>query len=362
MSEKLTNILGYTTLIALLAAIWVLFGEDPTLEQGGRGEKLFPELEATIDTVSVIRIGQGGDDKVTLLSGDTGWTVQERNGYAADPAKVRDILRGLFQSTRREPKTDNQDRMDRIGLDESALDVRLLAAAETPLATVKIGTRKEGATGRSLTYVLKKEDSRSWLVSDIPELSENPAWWIVPDVYAIDPDRVASLDFGRYTLVRADTPGDMILSEIAQGETAKTGYQVSEPLRVLTSLQVEDVQKLSNPIVDPVTSIALTTFDGLDIDFAIYQLEESFWLQVRPSYDPAKLEQDASVSDAVSDAAVDAETVAQEFPGAPQDGAAEAAELTADTAGWLYKLSPADAVVLLRDRSEYVEAAAPEQN
>lgn len=59
MSERLTNILGYLTLVAILAAIWVMFGEDPSREQGGRGEATFEGLSERINDAAGIAITQG---------------------------------------------------------------------------------------------------------------------------------------------------------------------------------------------------------------------------------------------------------------------------------------------------------------
>lgn len=103
MSERMTNILGYLTLAAILAAIWILFGEDPAREQGARGERTFAGLAERVNETAGITLSQG-DEQLVVSRNDDAWQVDNRGGYPADADKVRALLRGFARSERREPK------------------------------------------------------------------------------------------------------------------------------------------------------------------------------------------------------------------------------------------------------------------
>ena len=122
MSQRLTNILGFLTLFAILGAIWVMFGEDPTRDQGARGERTFAGLEERINEVAALEIKQG-DITITIEKSGSEWHLKERGGYLVDSDKVRAVLRGIALSARREPKTANKSRYARLGLGDDALKI-----------------------------------------------------------------------------------------------------------------------------------------------------------------------------------------------------------------------------------------------
>ena len=279
MSVRMTNILGYLTLIALLGAIWVLFGEDPRREQGARGGKLFPSLDQRLDTLSTITLSAADGQTVTLIQGDTGWTVQERDGFPADKAKVQALVRGLYASTRREPKTANEDRLQAIGLGDMATTVTLLDTAGNTVLSIDLGKRSEGATGRSLTYVWKEGDTRSWLVSDIAVTDTFPAWWLdMPGLSVVESD-IISFTNSMVTLTRAED-GSVILSDAKDGETLQPAYQMAAPMRALATLEIQDVLRMNNPLTDPVASFSATLAGGDLIIGELYQMQGAVWLSV----------------------------------------------------------------------------------
>jgi len=345
MSERLTNILGYLTLFAIMGAIWVMFGEDPGREQGGRGEATFDGLAERINDAAGIAVVQGNRaTHLNKVGGD--WFVIERDGYRADRATVTDFLRGLALSERREPKTANEERFDKLGLgDGEALAIKVVDGDDRTLADFMMGTRKDSPNGRSLTYIFQDHDTRSWLVSGLADTSADPAWWLDSSVLDIAEARFATIAYGDITISRKLGDSKYRVADLRDGEAAEADWQLRDPARVLTSLNMDDVQKLANPIAEPTGKLRVDTYDGLRLDITLFAISGSTWAQIAAAYD--------------ADRAGEGEGGI--LPAAPMDGEGEAAAITDRTHGWLFKLSDYDAKVLMRTRSDFLKSKSAEE-
>lgn len=333
MSERLTNILGYLTLAAILGAIWILFGEDPQRDQGARGERTFAGLAERVNETARIRLSKDGQT-VTLEQGDSGWRVAERDNYAADGGKVGALLRGLARSERREPKTANTDRFARIGLGDAATQISLEDDTGGTLLAVQMGTRKENASGRSLTYVFQASDTRAWLVSGLEDAPVAPADWLDIELLTIADDRVEQVLINDVTLARSAETSDYAVSGLAEGETPAASYKRAEPARTIAQLTIEDVQKTANPLLDPVSQVEARTNDGLILTFKLFDQGEETWAQL----------------------------VAMSTEGSAPEVSNEADAINARAFGWLFKLTSFDARILKQRRADFVTPAAAENN
>lgn len=342
MSERLTNILGYLTLFAILGAIWVLFGEDPTRDQGGRGEPTFARIKDSINDVAGLSLTSGASN-VTLEKKDDVWTVAERNSYPADLAKVRDFLRGVALSERREPKTSNPDRFELIGLGGSGMSVSLRDAQGETMLAFAMGKQSTIGSDRSLTYIFQDSDTRAWLVTSLAEASADPAWWLKTGLLDLSDARVRSISLGGTVLSRALGADAFSLDGLKDDEEAVPSWQLDEPARVLTGLSFADVRHLGNPLAAPKRQVALVTHDGLRLMVTLYDMDDATWAQVP----------------AIHDESLMSEGEAGVLPDAPADGATEAEAINARTRGWFFKLAGGDAEVLMRSRDAFVRAPAP---
>ncbi len=342
MSERLTNILGYLTLFAILGAIWVLFGEDPTRDQGGRGEPTFVHIKDSINDVAGLSLTAGAST-VTLEKKDDAWTVADRNGYPADLEKVRDFLRGVALSERREPKTANPERFEEIGLGGSGTSVSLRDAGGDTMLAFAMGKQSTIGSDRSLTYIFQDSDTRAWLVTSLAEASADPAWWLKADLLDLSDARVRSISLGGTVLTRALGADAYSLEGLKDGEEAAPSWQLDEPARVLTGFSFTDVRHLGNPLTAPKRQVTLVTHDGLRLMVTLYDMDGATWAQVSASHEAALM----------------SEGEPGVLPEAPADGAAEAEAINAQTRGWFFKLADGDAEVLMRSRDAFVKAPAP---
>lgn len=343
MSERLTNILGYLTLFAILGAIWVMFGEDPTREQGARGERTFDGLEARINEVATVDIRHGADTVTITRDGDV-WRLKQRGGYVVEADKVRAFLRGVALSTRREPKTANKSRYERLGLGSDAFKIALKDDTDGLLLEFDMGKRKDTPDGRSLTYVSQDRDTRSWLVTDLAEVQVQAGWWLLKPALEISEKRFSDVTIGGAWLTRKLSDNNFTLQGLGSSQTAASYWVLGDPARVLSRLDFEDVRKLSNPLVEAKASVDFTTYDGLSLKVSLFDMDGGTWAQLTAEHDVE----------------LQAQGEAGTLPDAPADGAAEAAEIMASVRGWVFKLSDMDADILLRQRADFLDSTSAE--
>lgn len=339
MSVRTTNILGYLTLFAMLGAIWVMFGEDPTREQGARGARTFVGLEERVNEVATVVLKKEAET-ATLKRSENGWLLQERNNYSAEGGKVITFLRAIALSDRREPKTANKGRFDRLGLGEGALKIELLDETGGQLLAFDMGNRSGRASGKSLTYINQARDTRSWLVTELAEASAAPSWWLDTALVNIDEKRVSDMRVGKVWLTRKLDEPNFVMQGLRKGEEAAEYWQLRDPARVVTGLTFEDVRQLSNPLSAPVGTIVLTTHDGLTLTLALYKMDAGVWVQLDAAFD-------AEVQNTGAGGVLD---------GAPADGAAEAEAIRSKAKGWFFKLRQSDADVLTKQRTDFLKA------
>lgn len=375
MSSRVTTFLGWVTLIALLGSLWLLFGEDPSRRQGARGGALYEKGPDLIPKMQKITLKKGNATTTLRLQADR-WLITELDDYPADQNSVETFLRSLILSKRREPKTTRQNNFSRLGLGSKALVVGL-SGADGDETTLQIGTRSEGGTGRSLTYVFRQGDTRAWLVSEMLELSAYPGDWIDNTVFGIDPQRLARADLEQVVLAKSTGTGVPELVNVATGEQAGPDWQRQSDFKSLSDLSYSDVrafdEELEAVFSNPVKSVILTTFDGLVITLTVADLallekqrpkniedisaetetgEQDIWFQLTARYDKAAVSdwsQDAPVNDTA-----DQDSQDNQDRNVLAGGGAEAMRMAESAAGWIFKPSDNLREVLLKEKASYL--------
>ena len=110
--------------------------------------------------------------------------------------------------------------------------------------------------------------------------------------------------------------------------------------RALSRLDFTDVEQVANPLYDPKGRVTLTSFDGLRVDLVLYQPvgTDDIWFSYKATYDLSTAEEGkAGIVEA-----------------APNNGEAEAAQLNASAAGWLFKAASDLKEALIRDQEGYL--------
>lgn len=342
MTNRQTGILGVATLVAVLAALWVVFADrdgEPMAPDGGPLLADFGAKAATVDTVTIAK----QDATLTLQKSEDGWGVVERGGFPADADKMRGLLRGLARSERLEAKTDNPALFDRIELGEEA-KMLTAKAGEATVAGLRIGKRQLLASDAK-TFVLLDGEDRAWLASALPDISAEADDWLEKEILAVARARIAGV-----TITRADgavmeisrpdpETANFDLAGLGEDEELNYAGAASTVAAAITTVRMEDVLPASEKPFEPDATAVFKTFDGLTVTAEIAGIEEEFWARFSASYD-------ASVPE--SEAAPEA------MPEAAPDGQAEADRLGALFAERAFRLPRFKAEDMIRDRADLI--------
>lgn len=347
MSEKQTTILGFLTLIVVLVAVWLLFGErhaGPAEEL--RDSALFPGLSERVDEIAGIVI-EKGEVRTALRAGEQGWTVAERAGYPADMGKIRELVSGLAGARILLAKTSNPELYGRIGLGEAATSVTLTDAAGESLAALDVGQREYRNRGFA-SFVLREGEARSLLVTRLPEIDAEPASWLPRQALSIPRTRIARVrirhaDGEEVAIARPTPEAEFTLDGMGEDEQLK-GFRPLDPVALaFNALVMSDARPAGEIAGRPLLAeVEAATFDGLALRVALHDPEDATgdaWATIRASWTaPDESEIEADILRDV-----------------PPDGAAEAAAIGARHEGWAVRLNSTAAANLLRRRDDLVE-------
>ena len=309
------------------------------------GEPVLPGLAAELDRVSAIRlIGAGDRTLVTLERQDSRWFVREL-GYAADPARVRRLLLALGELRVTEAKTSDPAGHALLGVaevaDPHAQGLRLELGGTTAPRALLLGR----AAGTQGSYVRIPGEPRSLEARPALEVERTPRGWLARTVLDVAAARIQSFEIAR-------SDGDGWRAAKAQREAAHyaveglpRGRELSHAgasdaaAGALGNLEFDDLRRTPpRPAGERAERATFRTFDGLELEFEGRSAGTERWICMHAKADPA---------------------LAARFPpaaGAPAFDAAqlraEAARITALTAGWEYRLAAFRYDALFRSRDE----------
>ena len=293
MSSRLLGILAVVAALVAIAAIWLSGGRQAETSRGD-GNMLLPSLQGRLNDVERVQVSQGGDS-VTLVRGDTGWSIAERGGYPADVSQLRRGLIAIERSRILEPKTSNPDNYDQLGVADperdgatsTQVDIQLPDAA----ASLIVGER--ASRGQAATYVRRPGEDQSWLAAGDLTLAADPASWLVKDVIDIPAREVRRVTLThpggeRVELVKS-SPDDpnFLLVDLPEGRDLLSPSAGNSVAGALSSLRLEDVMPAAEiePETEPVLG-RFETFDGVVVETRAWQQGEDRYLALEVSYEP----------------------------------------------------------------------------
>src|SRR5687768_13437075 len=117
MSPRSFAVLLLATVASVGLAGWAVTEREAPLTATRQPQPLFEGLLGQLNDVSTIRVTSAGKT-TTLQRGEGGvWTIAERGGYPADPARVRELALAFANLQLVEPKTAKAERLARLELD-----------------------------------------------------------------------------------------------------------------------------------------------------------------------------------------------------------------------------------------------------
>jgi hypothetical protein len=308
---------------------------------------LYPELKKELDTISAVRLFKAGDARsVELLKGKRGWTVTEREGYAADQAKIAKLLRSLADAKPLEEKTSNPESYSSLGVEDTkdakASGLRIELTGTSKPVNLIVGKRGGGAQS---TYVRRAGEPASWLVSASIDSSSTPDAWLRKDIVDVSAARIQSATvttgsakpYVAAKATRADA--NFAVTGLPKGKELASASAANSTATALVGLALADVRTRKEFESAPVSARAVfNTFDGLVAAIDGWQKDDKHFVALTVSYDAALAER-FRVATAPAEAKPDA--AAAPPPARPETKAGvedEAKSAIARLAGWVYEI------------------------
>jgi len=303
------------------------------------GEKLVPTLASGgADVRSLVVTHEG--NTLTLESNANGqWTIKERDGYPADPDKVRALLVKLAQAELIEAKTRMPDRHALLELeDPSSKDaksraLKLLDGSGNTIADLVLGKRRWEAfgSGKSGTYVRKAGDAQTWLANAEIDVRAEVRYWIEPTLLETESEKIQSLTIHipkeDLLKIERDASDKTKTKFVGLPEDAKLKDTTAADgiLRAASRIDVDDVRKLDAPPSGDVSTVSFKTEQGLEVTYWVRKDGDDYWLSI------------AATSEG------DAKEMAE--------------KIRNRTKGWEYKITNAKAGSLLKRRADLIESS-----
>ncbi|HJO74753.1 MAG TPA: DUF4340 domain-containing protein [Rhodospirillales bacterium] len=340
MSPKTFVVVSILTVVALGAAVLA-----PGLNQGyqpaaGAGDRVFPKLIDRANDIAAVVI-EHAKGRITLIKNDNGWTMNERDGYAARQVRVQRAILGLSQLRLWEPKTKAKEKFAKLELQNLEAEgaksrkIQLFDTGGAVLAELIVGKRRPNLAGTTTggVYVRKPDIDQTWLAAGTTDASKDRNNWLERKIVNIGFSRVKNIVIrhpdGETVNISKPTEKaeDFKIDNMPAGKKLISQAELGSAGRALNNFQLNDVRKDDTPFDAAATvTTDFTTFDGLSIKTMVAKQDGAYWLKVQAS-------------------------------GTAGEATEKAAAITARTKGWAYQISEYAASNLTKRFKDLVEDA-----
>jgi len=313
MKSKTIGLLAGITIVGILLA--VLANREPSSSLPQSGQLLFPDLMSVVNDVNEVVI-ETKEETMTLVRGEQTWGVKEKASYRADVEKVKQAIVGLADLRIHEPKTQNPELYERLGLQDkdqegsTSKTVTVKTADNAETAKLVMGNQRpaKGNPRMSDIYVRKPGDPQTWLAIGNVPIETMPDEWLDKEVTALPTKRVRQVTV---THPKGDTlhlskakPDDLDfhLDAVPSGFKISSQFNVNNVVGTLVQLSFEDVKPQAEIdfSANPGVVVVLETFDGLRLHVQTTKLDEHVWGKFSAEFD-AKLIQPSEPENKLED-------------------------------------------------------------
>jgi len=328
MNQKTLIGLAVAALFAIVIAIVVNHANRPQSEAGGEKETayLVPALKDHVNDVDkVVITGAESKPVATLTRGANGWSIAEKNGFAADTGKLREFLLKLADAKLVEQKTSSKEKYAALGVedvaDKDAKSVEIeLGGLQKPVKVIIGNANQHGGT-----FVRRAGEAESWLASGSFSVDKKTDSWLRKDLTDIAATRIASIDItrpdGKTVRLAKAAEGDanFKLADVPKGREAGSDYAINGPASTLGGLKFDDALPAKDaPPAEKPLKARFATFDGLIVDVTAWDKDGKDYAQFSASEDEktASAHVDATLAKAKSDEATKPADAKAETPAA----------------------------------------------
>lgn len=248
MKQKQILGLGAAAVVLMGLAVYLSESRKPAEEAPAAGP-LAPGIEAGLNEVNQVVVQAAGGETITLKRGEAGWGVEEKQGYAADVGKLRELLLNLAQAQRIEPKTAVESSYPVLGVQdvdaEGASNVLLRVSGAGPELAVILGQNNSRGAG---TFVRLQGEAQSWLVDRNLAAEQTASGWLQRDLMDIAANRITGVEVqppeGGPVQIEANSggEGDFRIANLPSGREPASAFVGDATAGFLSGLRIDDVQ------------------------------------------------------------------------------------------------------------------------
>lgn len=281
--------------VAVVLAVVSSLGGPSTARNPLVGTLVLPEIGPQLQAVDRVTMVHG-IRKVTLKRAADGWQVEEKDGWPADPQRVRRLLLGLAELRYVEPKTRESRLYPRLDVEDAGKPdskSSLVTVADDKgklLGDVIVGKSKydELGGGNAGLYLRKPGDVQSWLVRGSLDVTGDTTAWLDKTLFDVPAASVKEGEFaaadGSTVVILRDAAGEKfrLANRVPKDKKLKSAGALDEPAGALASLELADVEPAAL-FAFPEKGIAqarFTTFDGLTVTLDIALQGKTSWVRI----------------------------------------------------------------------------------
>jgi hypothetical protein len=294
MKQKQILGLGAAAVVLMGLAVYLSESRKPAEEAPAAGA-LAPGLEAGLNEVNQVVVQAAGGETITLKRGEAGWGVEEKQGYAADVGKLRELLLNLAQAQRIEPKTAVESSYPVLGVQdveaEGASNVLLRVAGAGPELAVILGQNNSRGAG---TFVRLQDEAQSWLVDRNLAAEKTASGWLQRDLMDIAANRITGVEVqppeGGPVQIEANSggEGDFRIANLPNGREPASAFVGDATAGFLSGLRIDDVRRAEGytPAADAqATTASFRTREGLLVAVKAHTQGGETWASFEVSLD-----------------------------------------------------------------------------
>ena len=291
-SKGLIGLVVATAVAVIVAIVLAAHGGSSTSDPQS-GKAVLPEVTQRAKDIARLTFVHG-ESKTTLQRKGDQWLVEEKSGYPADPAKVRQVLLGLAELRYVEAKTRKPDLYPRIEVEDAGKkDAKsTLVAASTEkgdlLGEIIAGKHRVDQLGGGIDgiYVRKPGDPQSWLARGTLDLPADTLGWLDRKLIDLPEDKVKELvlsqaDGSKLDLAR-DKPEDPLALKGAPANAKLKEGATTTPAEALADLELADARPTADVTLpsEGVAHAEYTGFDGRTIKLALVEKDGKSWARI----------------------------------------------------------------------------------
>lgn len=284
--QKITVVIAFFILLALAFYGWK---HQQSFQPVQANQPLIDDLSQKVNDIAVIEIHKQ-DAIISIEKKDNQWLLRQRDNYPVDISKVRALLLQLAESSLLEEKTSNSELYEQLGLDaDSKVTIQAYLDTEKnePLFSLAIGSTK-GTIG---TYVIKGNDSQSWLTSGTIRVDDTAHNWLQAEIVNIEPSDIATISIqhpgNQRIVLTANQPEGFLLEGLTQQQESDL-TKVNSITTAFRNLQFQQVENASSKELSAGIVSEVMTRDGMRMSARIFGDKDQYW---------ASFEVDASLKD-----------------------------------------------------------------